>query len=134
MKDVLGGILAGVLGIAFWVGSMILSVVVTIWIVAQGISLYQSWQEPDTQDRQDYSSEPVVSDSQARREFMIGCDTGEYYLQGAYCGCLFEQFLSGRSVNELVNDGLMLTEDQVAAKYDSEINYCLGVTYESQSI
>jgi hypothetical protein len=110
----------------------ILAIVVGISVGGYLIEAVQTKQAVDNLSNP--TTEPTITTSEARKEFMIGCDTGEYYLQGAYCGCLFEQFLSGRSVNELVNDGLMLTEDQVAAKYDSEINYCLGVTYESQSI
>ena len=81
----------------------------------------------------DPTSEPIISEAEARKEFMIGCDTDEIYLQGAYCGCVYERIVKAYGVNKFLSDTLQYG-DGITTIYEKEINYCLDVVYESKPI
>jgi len=77
------------------------------------------------------TSEPLIPVAEARAEFMTGCDTGSYDSQTEYCGCVWEQLVTSYGVNAIMNDGLTLTESEINAKYERQINYCLTTVYEN---
>jgi hypothetical protein len=77
------------------------------------------------------TSEPLISVSEARVEFMSGCDDNSFYLQEEYCGCAWTQLLQAYGVNAIINDALMLSEVQLQNKYQEHVNYCLAVTYDN---
>jgi hypothetical protein len=76
------------------------------------------------------AAQPLISDAQARSEFMSGCDTNAYYLQNEYCQCMYDEIREVSTVNELINDGLSLNQEQMESKYSQQINYCLTTIYE----
>jgi len=82
----------------------------------------------------DRTSEPIVSPAEARVGFMQGCDTGDYTLQSEYCGCMWTQISAKYGVNQIMNDGLTLTYEQMQIKYGNEINYCTTTIYEGAEL
>jgi len=124
-----------VLGLIFGVFLYALYIVVTLWIavwvIARGISLYQSWQEPDiarTTPVVQTTPTPIVTYNEARSEFMKHCDTGELLGQTAYCSCTFEAMIGKAGINGLVYDGLTLDDQQLLDKYGLDISYCASKT------
>lgn len=79
---------------------------------------------------EDKASEPLLPVAEARAEFMQGCDTGDYTLQSEYCGCVWTELVTDYGVNQIMNDGLTLTAQQLESKYDKQINYCITTVYE----
>jgi hypothetical protein len=77
------------------------------------------------------TSEPLIPVAEARTQFMTGCDTGSYFNQTEYCECVWEQLVTSYGVNAIMNDGLTLTESEINAKYERQINYCLTTVYEN---
>lgn len=75
------------------------------------------------------SSTPVITESEARAEFMSGCNTNEFEMQSDYCVCVYDQIREKSTVNQIVNDGLTLTETEMQTKYENEIDYCINQTY-----
>jgi len=73
----------------------------------------------------------VLSESEAKASFMEGCNTNEFTKQSEYCECTYEQIRNNTSINQLINDGLTLTNEQMQVKYENEISYCLRKVYEN---
>jgi len=80
------------------------------------------------------NSAPALSESEAKAEFMGGCNTNEYDRQAEYCGCTYNQMRQKVTVNQLINDGLTLNQEQMQAKYQEEISYCLTTVYNIEEL
>jgi len=145
MKDIIGTILGFVAGLIISAISIFITIWIAVWIIARGISLYQSWQEPDVA-----RTAPVVQTAPAqtapdnytqdsyreaaRQVFMEGCGVDGDYLIGAFCGCAWTQLTNQYTLDQISRDGLTLTQDQLATKYTNIINYCTTTVYEGQGI
>ncbi len=71
-----------------------------------------------------------IGETEAKAEFMSGCDDGSLdgtrFDQTAYCGCLWTEIRKNYEIKELSRDGLNLTEQEIATKYEKEIDLCLN--------
>lgn len=97
MKNIFTGI--GV--VLVYIFAFIVSIAVPILIVALGISLYNSWQEPDTEPtlntRTDYLPESDTLPKQDKQDFINGCSPDGQDM--AYCNCAFN-YLDSRLTNK----------------------------------
>ena len=78
---------------------------------------------------QDPVAQPISSEDHAKASYMMGCGGDEFVGQNEYCECTYDQIRKISSINQLANDGLTLTSEQMEAKYKKEINYCLATVY-----
>lgn len=109
----------------------IITVVVVIVGLAAGSYLLEAVQTKRAVDSlSNPTTVPALSESEAKAEFMGGCDTNSYAKQAEYCGCVYDQMRNRTTVNQLANEGLTFTQEQIQAKYENEINYCVTTVYE----
>lgn len=70
------------------------------------------------------------SEESFKAEFMEGCDDGTLdgarFDQTQYCQCLWTEIRKNYEIKELGSDGLNLTEQEIATKYEKEIDLCLN--------
>lgn len=110
--------------------------VVALFGVGYAIDAIQAKNAVDTiqSASEDKSSKPLMTESEARAEFMGGCDTGQLTNQTSYCECVYREMRKVSTINELANDGLTMSASQIEAKYAKQIDRCVTEIYGSSEL
>lgn len=82
------------------------------------------------QRAEDKKSEPVISSSEAKAEWMTGCDTeslgGATFNQTEYCGCTFDRLEKRYGVNKLLQLFLNSSEQEIENLITPDANTCMA--------
>jgi len=110
-------------------------ILATIGAIAGGRYIYSAIQTKQIVDNlSNPTSSPVTTEADAKKGFMSGCDTNQYDRQTEYCGCMYDQMRKVSSINQLTNDGLTLTAEELQTKYQQQSSFCLTVVYGSEGV
>lgn len=77
------------------------------------------------------TSQPVITDAEAKQEFVYGCTTTAQGIDGAnvYCVCLYDELREVYSVNQLLNISLNKSEAELEEFMTPYANRCMYQTW-----
>lgn len=77
------------------------------------------------------SSTPLLTDAEARAEWMSGCNDPTITGMTEYCTCSYNEIRETYSINEMINFGVTLDQAGFETKFAREIETCLNRVYPS---
>ena len=127
--EIIKNIGGGILMVGIWLVSLVVSIAVPVLIIAWGIQLYESWQEPETTQTQsvprtesDYQPQADKLSSAEREAFMDGCANGD---NNKYCVCIYNYLDETLTNEEFIDTALEgYQTGDIPSDYSDAIKAC----------